>query len=171
MREFFLKTKRIGFSKWTQDDLDLAKCLWGNPDTTKYISASGCFTLDEIEKRLQTEITNQNIYGFQYWPIFELETNELIGCAGLRPYKEQYEIGFHLLPKYWHQGYAYEAANTVIDYAFFNLNADYIVAGHNPNNIASRNVILKLGFKCIGEEFYPPTNLFHPLYKLEHKKS
>ena len=34
-RGFFLKTNRIGFSKWIQKDIDLARLLWGNPEVTK----------------------------------------------------------------------------------------------------------------------------------------
>lgn len=29
MREFFMKTNRIGFSKWNDSDLNLATQLWG----------------------------------------------------------------------------------------------------------------------------------------------
>lgn len=44
---------------------------------------------------------------------------QLIGCCGLRPYrKNEYGIGFHLLPQFWRKGYAVEAASAVINYAF-----------------------------------------------------
>lgn len=44
---------------------------------------------------LNTEILNESAYQVQYWPIFELTTNDLIGCCGLRPYQaNEYEIGF-----------------------------------------------------------------------------
>ena len=49
MRDYFMKTERIGFSVWTGSDIDLAKRLWGNPEVTKYICAAGRFT----EKRSQ----------------------------------------------------------------------------------------------------------------------
>ena len=29
-RDFFLTTKRIGFSEWQKDDIALAEILWGN---------------------------------------------------------------------------------------------------------------------------------------------
>ena len=43
MREYFLKSERLGFSVWTEDDLDLARSLWGSPDVTKFICATGGF--------------------------------------------------------------------------------------------------------------------------------
>lgn len=164
---FWMKTERIGFSKWSEEDVNLADLLWRNPEVTKYISVSGKFDENQIVQRLNKEIENGVKYQVQYWPIFKLGSNELIGCCGLRPYDERtYEIGFHLRPEFWGQGYAAEAANAVIDYAFNTLNAERLFAGHNPNNLASKRVLEKLGFKYIGDEFYEPTGLYHPSYEL-----
>lgn len=85
-RTFFLKTNRIGFSKWKQDDKELAELLWGDEKVTKYICASGHFSTDDIQNRLNREIDNNKEFSVQYWPIFELTSNELVGCCGLRPY-------------------------------------------------------------------------------------
>ena len=167
MRNYFLTTDRIGFSKWSQADYSLAELLWGNPEVTRYICAGGVFDKDAIMDRLQREISNDAAYQVQYWPIFELGQNELIGCCGLRPYDARtYEIGFHLRPEFWGQGYAVEAANAVIVYAFACLKTERLFAGHNPNNTASQRVLEKLGFRYTGDEYYEPTGLFHPSYEL-----
>lgn len=89
MRTFFMTTKRIGFSKWNDSDLDFATQLWGDADVTKYICATGIFTKEDIKNRLETELQNDKHFGIQYWPIFELETGELIGCCGIRPFKSE----------------------------------------------------------------------------------
>lgn len=167
-RKYFLKTERIGFSIWEKEDSQLAKLLWGNPEVTRFICASGQFSENDIINRLNQEISNNKEYKVQYWPIFELASNELIGCCGLRPYAEnEYEIGFHLRPEFWGKGCAKEAANAVIDYAFTVLKAKALFAGHNPNNIASRKVLNKLGFVYVRDEFYEPTGLLHPSYELK----
>lgn len=170
LKDFFLTTTRIGFSKWSKNDIQLAELLWGNPDVTRYICASGKFTMEDISSRLKQELHNEIEHHVQYWPIFTLSSDELIGCCGLRPYrKNEYEIGFHLLPQFWGKGYATEAATAVIGYAFSVLNADALFAGHNPNNIASAKVLRNLGFRYIGDEFYEPTGLYHPSYELRQK--
>jgi len=167
MTEFFLKTERMGFSKWESVDMELARTLWGDPQVTKYICAAGVFSDEDIENRLKTEIRNDELYHVQYWPVFELETGAFVGCCGLRPYQpEEYEIGFHLRPEFWGKGYAREAAEAVIHYAFAVLGAKKLFAGHNPNNTASRKVLGKLGFSYVRDEFYAPTGLFHPSYEL-----
>ena len=172
MRSYFLKTDRIGFSQWGREDIDLAQLLWGNPKVTNYICASGLFDDNEILNRLNREVDNNIKYHVQYWPIFELNSNALIGCCGLKPFAEkQYEIGFHLRPEFWGQGYALEAAKAVIEYAFAVLKAEGLFAGHNPNNIASKKVLSKLQFQYIGDEFYEPTGLFHPSYELKNQQA
>ncbi len=169
MREFFMKTKRIGFSKWNNADLDLATQLWGDKEVTRFICATGVFTEQDIINRLRTEIHNDKLFHIQYWPIFELSTEELIGCCGIRPFDSEihsYEIGFHLRKKYWGMGYASEAAKAAIDYSFSDLKADKLYAGHHPQNEVSKKLLTKLGFQFIGNNFYKPTGLYHPSYEL-----
>lgn len=76
MRKFFMKTKRIGFSKWNDADLNLATQLWGDKEVTQFICATGMFTKQDIIHRLETEIQNDKLFHIQYWPIFELSTEE-----------------------------------------------------------------------------------------------
>ena len=168
-RTFFMKTDKVGFSKWTSNDIELAQLLWGDPQVTQYICASGRFTENDIVNRLNTEILNESIYNVQYWPFFELGTDNFIGCCGLRPHGEkEYEIGFHLRPAFWGQGYAKELATAVISYAFTTFKAEKLFAGHNPNNVKSKKLLIKLGFAYIGDEFYEPTGLFHPSYEMRN---
>ena len=170
-RDFWLKTDRIGFSEWRPEDIGLAELLWGDPNVTRWICASGQFSKEDIALRLREEIDRNREFHVQYWPIFELATHALLGCCGLRPYKSNcnYEIGFHLRPKFWGQGFATEAAAAVAHDAFHPLHAESLFAGHNPNNTASKNVLMKLGFCYVGEAFYPPTGLYHPSYELKRK--
>lgn len=131
MREFFMKTKRVGFSKWNYSDLNLATQLWGDREVTRFICATGMFTKQDIIHRLETEIQNDKLFQIQYWPIIELSTEQLIGCCGIRPFDSEmrsYEIGFHLRKKYWGMGYASEAAKAVIAYSFDALKADKLCA-------------------------------------------
>ena len=69
-RDFFLTTNRIGFSEWEKDDIKLAELLWGDPDVTRFICASGKFSTNDTITRLEKEIKNKSMYNIQYWPIF-----------------------------------------------------------------------------------------------------
>lgn len=165
--EYFLQSERLGFRHWCEADLPLALALWGDAEVTKWIG--GPFTSEAVARRLAREIEQQNRTGLQYWPIFLLDSGEHVGCCGLRSYRTEeaiYEIGFHLRREFWGRGLAMEAARAVIGYAFSDLHASALFAGHNPNNEASRRLLLKLGFEYTHDEFYAPTGLMHPSYLL-----
>lgn len=170
MRAYHLYTPRLGFSHWQADDLPLATKLWGNPEVTRYISATGGFSGAEIAARLDLERKNQRLYGFQYYLVFLIESGDFAGCCGLRPYDMQagiLEFGVHLLPEFWGRGYATEAGHAVLAHATDSLGAAGLFAGHNPNNIASKAMLTGLGFRYVRDEFYPPTGLYHPSYFYE----
>lgn len=37
MRDYFMKTERLGFSMWSATELELAAQLWGEEEFTRYI--------------------------------------------------------------------------------------------------------------------------------------
>lgn len=189
-RQYFLNTPRLGFRAWSESDLDLAVSLWGDPEVARLIG--GPYAFEEIADRLALEISLQQDYGVQYWPVLLLESGEHVGCCGLRPYHPPgtrhcaaadchparpweapgatprvYELGFHVRSGLWRRGYAYEAASAVIAFAFGALGASALFAGHHPANEPSRQLLLSLGFRETHEEYYAPTGLNHPSYLLE----
>jgi ribosomal-protein-alanine N-acetyltransferase len=171
-RAYFLKTDRLGFSHWAEDDLPLATTLWGDPKVSSFIG--GPFSADEVRTRLRKEIEWMRTNKVQYWPTFLLRNHQFAGCAGLRPYKHEeqvLEMGVHLRPEYWGQGLAQEAGQAVITFAFETLGVKAVFAGHHPANGPSRRLIEKLGFRFTHNEFYPPTGLNHPSYLLNSDMS
>jgi len=168
--KYFLKSTRLGFRLWGEDDFDIARELWGDYEVTRFFDARGQWSRSAVEDRLTKEIKAAKQYGVQYWPVFLLETDRHVGCCGLRPYdlpRGIYEIGFHIRSTQWRRGYAREAAAAVIDYAFNKLQARGLFAGHNPNNTASRHLLRQLGFRYTHAEFYAPTGLNHLSYEMK----
>jgi len=165
--QYFLKSNRLGFRPWTLDDMDLAIELWGDPEVTKYLG--GPFAKSAVPGKLMTERSIMRLHNYQYWPIFLLETGEFIGCCGLRPYKPSekiYEIGVSIKSAHWRNGYATEAVNTVIEYAFAKLEAKALSAEHYPENSSAKHLLEKLGFVYSHDEQYHSTGLNHPSYIL-----
>lgn len=165
--QYFMHSARLGFRCWSNHDFPLASALWGDPRVTKLIG--GPFSEQQIRERLDREICSMRDHRVQYWPVFLLEDGRHVGCAGLRPYKLEeriYELGFHLRPEFWHQGFAEEAARAAIAYGFETLGAKALFAGHHPENAASRHLLEKLGFRFTGTQPYPPTGLQHSSYLL-----
>jgi [ribosomal protein S5]-alanine N-acetyltransferase len=170
MEKYFLKSERLGFRWWAADDLPLAQLLWGEVEVTKYFG--GPFSEDEVRKRFKHERARRMVHGYQYWVIELLASGEFVGVCGLRPSnpaEEIIELGFHLLPKFWGQGLATEAARAVIPYAFEKYSAKKLVAGHHPENVNSKKVLDKLGFKYSHDEDLG-LGVGIPRYHLENDK-
>ena len=163
-----LASDRLDFRRWRPDDLELAAALWSDPEVTRYIG--GPASRAAIAARLAAEIASEAAVGFQYWPIFQRNGGAHVGCCGLRPCRPAdaiHELGVHILPAFWRRGFAEEAARAVITYAFGPLGARALFAGHNPDNLASRAMLGKLGFRYTHDELYPPTGRMHPSYLLD----
>jgi RimJ/RimL family protein N-acetyltransferase len=97
-KPYFLTSDRLGFRSWTRVDLDLAIGLWGDLEVSRFFDARGQLSEAQVRDRLLQEISTEASFGIQYWPIFNVETGEHIGCCGLRPYDDSkgiLEIGFH----------------------------------------------------------------------------
>jgi [ribosomal protein S5]-alanine N-acetyltransferase len=164
---YFLKSAHLGFRSWRDKDQSLALGLWGDPKVTALIG--GSFTPEMVRERLRKEIWQFGESKLQYWPVFLLNSDEHVGCAGLRPYgakQRVYELGVHLRPPFRRSGLAKEAAMTVVEYAFGTLDAEALFAGHHTANDASRHLLLGLGFVYSHDEVYAPTGLMHPSYFL-----
>ncbi len=167
-----MRTERLEFRSWSPGDFELALALWGDPDVTRLFG--GPFSEEWVRERLQREISNLETHGFQYWPIFLLETGEHVGCCGLKPYSSAepvfsepiHEIGFHLHKAHWGRGYGEEAARAVIALAFNRLGAKGLFAGHHPENHASRGLLKKLGFRYTQDHYFAPTGRQHLGYLL-----
>jgi RimJ/RimL family protein N-acetyltransferase len=166
------QSRHLIFRTWSAKDFELARSLWGDADVMALLG--GALAEDKVREKLQAEMTCLEKHRVQYWPIFERESDEFVGCCGTRPWNyppfDGYEIGFHLTKSKWGKGYALEAAQAVVDYAFGELGVSILRAGHHPEHLASRKVLLKLGFQPDREVFYKPTGLMHPTYELRHPR-
>ena len=173
-REYWLRTDRLGFSRWDPSDLSLATALWGDPRVTQHIDSRERLPETAVAERLNHEIAAEQEHGICYWPIFRLSTGSLAGCCGLRPRDAAtgtLELGVHLLPEHWGQGLAQEASRAAIHRAFEALGAAHLFAGHNPANRASARLLERLGFRHTHDELYPPTGLMHPSYQLDRPRA
>ena len=82
---------------------------------------------------------------------FVIETGgEVIGACGFDLRQAGPEIGYWLGVPFWGNGYASEAAQAVIDYAFGEHRFEALLAGARITNPASRRVLEKCGFQWTG---------------------
>lgn len=74
-----------------------------------------------------------------------------LGWIILRPYRENcYALGYILRRDCWRNGYLFEAASSVLDYAFGVMAARRVMADTDPENAGSIRLLDKLGFQQEG---------------------
>ena len=139
-----LMTNRLKLSTFKETDVASIMPLANNYEVAKnlgrmpypYTTQDAKFFLDEI---VATEMT---------WKVSLKETSKMVGTIGLRPIvdDEISELGYWYGQEFWGQGYATEAANAVIEFAFKELGLIRLEAGYFIVNQASGNVLKKLNF-------------------------
>lgn len=158
---------RLRFRTWQDEDLPLAIALWTDEEVMQHMG--GARSVEQATQRFHYECANQQNHGFQYWPLFSLETGEHAGCAGLRPFHgslDALEVGVHIARPFWSGRYGEEAARAVIAHAWQHTSASLLVAGHGPDNANSQALIERLGFVYTHHEPWGPHNRMHPYYRL-----
>ncbi|MCE5342387.1 MAG: GNAT family N-acetyltransferase [Eubacteriales bacterium] len=101
------------------------------------------------------QVVHQFINHGDVWAIVEKRSGRVIGSIGLhadskRDVPNTRMLGYALGEPYWGQGYATEAAEAVLKFAFEDLGCPLVSAFHNPQNDRSKRVIQKLGFLLEG---------------------
>lgn len=168
-KDLVMDSERLDFGIWQNSDEALAFKLWGNPKVTRFISAKQRLSFDEVMERLEAEIVSLEEDDIQYWPLFQKSDGDFVGCCGLKMRSREenvLELGFQICEGHWRKGYAMESSLRVIEHAFSDLRVNALFAGHHPKNVPSRNLLIRLGFRFVENEFYAPTGRMHPGYML-----
>ena len=130
---------------------------------------------DALVDRL-TALIDENGWGF--WAVELKQGGQLIGFVGLIPLAAEYsfapnvEIGWRLAEQFWGNGYASEAANASLQYAFSQLDLLEVVSMTTCTNLKSQSVMKKIGMQNTQQNFFHPSLPLnsplseHVLYKI-----
>lgn len=145
-----LETDRLVLRRLSVDDADFMLGLLNDPSWLRFIGDRGVRTREDARAYiLKGPIDMYERLGFGIYLTELKEGGAPIGICGLvkRDFLEDVDIGFALLPGFWGQGYAYEAASAVMEYAKGALGLKRIVAITNPENQSSIRLLEKLGLQ------------------------
>ena len=152
----FIETERLVIREIVQEDIDGMFELDSNPDVHKFLGNNPIKTIEESRDTIQFIRQQYTDYGIGRWAMIEKQTNNFIGWNGFKfitetinRHTEYYDLGYRMIPKYWNKGYATEAAKACLNYGITKLKLNPIYAITTADNTASRNVLIKTGFKPI----------------------
>lgn len=142
-----IETERLYMREMTQADFgSLCEILQDAETMTAY---EGPFNDAEVQNWLDSQRTRYRETGFGLWAVILKESGEMIGQCGLtmQTWKEDkvLEIGYLFNRRYWHKGYATEAARACKKYAFETLRAPEVCSIIRDTNIPSQNVAIRNG--------------------------
>lgn len=173
-RENIQETERLAIRKLTHDDFETLIAIMGKPEVM-YAWEHG-FSEDDVRSWIERQLTRYTKDGIGYFAVELKESGQLIDQAGLMKTtingNEVVEIGYIFDNTYWHNGYATEAAESLIAYAFDCLELPAVYCSIRPENKASIRVAKRLGMESCGNHtvVYLGKEMPHIIYKLENPK-
>jgi len=171
MAEVIAETERLILRTWRDSDRTeyLATC------NTEAVMAhlNGPVSPEDVNAALARIAKSQADHGFSLWAIERKWDGALLGYCGLRicddlerPVHGEIEIGWRLREDAWGQGYAREAAEAALEWAWANLDAERIVSFTVPANEPSWRLMERLGMVR-----RPDLDFAHPRFPPDHPLS
>ncbi|WP_420400568.1 GNAT family N-acetyltransferase [Flagellimonas sp.] len=142
-------SERLLFRKVQLSDFDAWLPFYNNPKSTEFWDGlpsnpiQACQQqFDRIFERYEHELGGMNALVLK-------STGQLVGICGLLVQTvdgiEELEIGYSVLPEFWLQGFAIEAAEKCKQYAFQNQLTNTLISIIHVDNIPSQKVAQKNG--------------------------
>jgi [ribosomal protein S5]-alanine N-acetyltransferase len=101
----------------------------------------------------QTKKFPDNFFWYTNWEIVLKNENVSVGGIGFAGYPDEgnTQIGYFVDKKFRNLGIATEALNALLDWGFMDPSLKTVLADTEKHNIDSQKVLIKNGFKIIGE--------------------
>ena len=166
-----IATKRLYLRQWQASDLALFAEMNADPEVMAYFPKLLTPALSNtIANKCQKLIEE---HGWGFWAVARKDgadkSDDFIGMVGLNnvhanmPFAPVVEIAWRLHRDYWGLGYATEAAQAALRYAFEVLELSEVVAFTAVINKRSQKLMQRLGMTDTQDNFY------HPMLDAEHR--
>ncbi len=143
------ETDRLVVRRLTVEDAPFILRLLNEPSFLEHIGDRGVRNLaDATQYILSGPIASYDRHGFGLFLVQLKEGGHSIGICGLlkRDALDDVDVGFAFVPESWSKGYAFESTTATLAYARDTHHLERLVAIVSPDNVASINLLLKLGF-------------------------
>lgn len=161
-----LETKRLILRQWQNSDLPFFADIGADPEVMAfYPTLLDKSESDSMANKILTLISEQ---GWGLWAVEEKASRRFIGFVGLHkptaklPCTPCVEIGWRLAKNAWRKGYATEAAEVALKFAFENLKLAEVFAFTTVTNKRSYRVMQRLGMTDMQQNFE------HPIFPNKH---
>ncbi|MFD5254935.1 GNAT family N-acetyltransferase [Streptomyces bobili] len=162
-----LRTDRLLLRRWRDSDLEPWAAMNADPEVREHLG--GLLTRAQSDASVARFEADFDQRGCGWWAVEVETTGEFIGFAGLDDVDDGLpftgvEIGWRLARSAWRQGYATEAALTVLAHGFDAHDLPEILAVTTATNLRSQAVMRRIGMtRDPADDFDDPTEPEGPL--------
>jgi RimJ/RimL family protein N-acetyltransferase len=142
-----LETARLKLRLFAESDLDALAAMYADAETMRYIGEGKTFNRGETWRAISSMLGHWLLRGYGMWAVELKGTGEMIGRAGFI-YPEGwpgFELGWMIAKQYWGRGYATEAAEAALEYAYKDLDKSRVISLIRRDNLPSIRVAEKIG--------------------------
>ncbi|MFT6982819.1 MAG: RimJ/RimL family protein N-acetyltransferase [Crocinitomicaceae bacterium] len=165
---FGLETERLLFRKLTWDDFDAWTNLFETDEVAIFLGLDPKLSKKELTQKWFDKTFNRyekNLGSMN--ALIDKKSNRLIGQSGILVQtiedERRLEVSYSILPEFWRQGFAFEAAHACKNNAFEKGWSENLVSVIEPTNFGSERVAVKNGMrleKTVLELHNAPFNVF-----------
>lgn len=156
-----LETERLRLRRWRDDDLETL-VRWNQDAELMRHMGRTWFSRAETEEMFAHFLAHWDEHGFGLLAVEEKESGALVGRSGLayhRAWPHDPEVGWLIDGPWQGRGFAGEAGAACVRYGFETLGVERLVSICVEENVASRRVMEKLGFRLLTEVSDPVLGL------------
>lgn len=158
-----LETERLILRPTADSDLDGWAQMMADPAAARFIG--GVQARPAAWRGMASMAGSWALNGFGMFSVIEKSSGRWLGRVG--PWRPEgwpgTEVGWGLHPDAWGRGYAIEAAEATMDWAFDHLGWTDIIHCIDPDNTPSQKVAQRLGSTNRGAGTLPPPYEEHPI--------
>ncbi len=148
-----IQTDRLILRPFEPADEDAAFAFFGDREVMRF-SLNGVHTSRKpTEEFILTNMHRQARAGYSIWAVIEKESGNLVGMCGLAEFQhgvDGIELAYRLRRDRWGRGYASEAGQAAVEFAFAEIRLTRLIGLVEPANVASVRVLEKCGFDRVG---------------------
>lgn len=148
-----IETPRLVLRGFQMADVAALARLYGDDVIMRHMVPGRGLARGEAETRARANVINfaghWRRHGFGVWAVTDRDSGHLLGQCGLRWVADAavVELLYLLNKTTWGRGLATEAAAAALDHGFAAGRLSAVVGLTRPDNIASKRVLSKLGFR------------------------
>lgn len=155
--EPLLTTDRLIIRDWSIDDAPAALQIYGSPEVIRWLTPAMERITDLAAMRSVLQAWSEAQPNLPpprgRWAVQTRDGDDVIGGLVIRllpPYDEDLELSWAFRPDTWGQGYATEASQAAMRWAFTQ-DIDELFAVARPNNVRAIATAKRLGMEWVGE--------------------